>query len=239
LTKIKVSAVSYTNSKPFVYGIMHSGILDQIDLSLDIPSVCANKLIENQVDIGLVPVAALLHIKDYQIISNYCIGARGKVDSVFIFSNKPIQEIRTLQLDAQSRTSNNLSKVLLKYHWKINPELVNSELADAFVQIGDRTFSNRDHYPYQYDLATEWFNFTGLPFVFAVWASNKPIPEDFKIAFNEALKYGLDHRKEVISGLDEIENLDLEDYLMKKIDFNLDQDKLLALAKFHDLIRTL
>jgi chorismate dehydratase len=209
LTKIKVSAVSYTNSKPFVYGIMHSGILDQIDLSLDIPSVCANKLIENQVDIGLVPVAALLHIKDYQIISNYCIGARGKVDSVFIFSNKPIQEIRTLQLDAQSRTSNNLSKVLLKYHWKINPELVNSELADAFVQIGDRTFSNRDHYPYQYDLATEWFNFTGLPFVFAVWASNKPIPEDFKIAFNEALKYGLDHRKEVISGLDEIENLDL------------------------------
>lgn len=239
MTKIKVSAVSYTNSKPFVYGIMHSGILDQIDLSLDIPSVCANKLIENQVDIGLVPVAALLHIKDYEIISNYCIGAKGKVDSVFIFSNKPIHEISTLQLDAQSRTSNNLSKVLLKYHWKINPELVVTDKADAFVQIGDRTFSNRDHYPYQYDLATEWFNFTGLPFVFAVWASNKPIPEDFKIAFNEALKYGLDHRKEVISGLDEIENLDLEDYLMKKIDFNLDQDKLLALAKFHDLIRAL
>lgn len=239
MTKIKVSAVSYTNSKPFVYGIMHSGILDQIDLSLDIPSVCANKLIENQVDIGLVPVAALLHIKDYQIISNYCIGARGKVDSVFIFSNKPIQEIRTLQLDAQSRTSNNLSKVLLKYYWKINPELVNSDFADAFVQIGDRTFSSRDHYPYQYDLAAEWFNFTGLPFVFAVWASNKPIPEDFKIAFNNALKYGLDHRKEVIAGLPEVENLDLEDYLTRKIDFNLDEQKLIALEKFLGLIRTL
>lgn len=239
MTKIKVSAVSYTNSKPFVYGIMHSGILDQIDLSLDIPSVCASKLIDNQVDIGLVPVAALLHIKDYQIISNYCIGARGKVDSVFIFSNKPIQEISTLQLDAQSRTSNNLSKVLLKYHWKINPELVNSDLADAFIQIGDRTFSNRDHYPYQYDLATEWFNFTGLPFVFAVWASNKPIPEDFKMAFNDALKYGLDHRKEVIAGLPKIENLDLEDYLTRKVDFNLDEQKLIALEKFLGLIRTL
>ena len=239
MTKIKVSAVSYTNSKPFVYGIMHSGVLDQIDLSLDIPSVCANKLIENQVDIGLVPVAALLHIKEYQIISNYCIGAKGKVDSVFIFSNKPIQEIRTLQLDAQSRTSNNLSKVLLKYHWKINPELLNSELADAFVQIGDRTFANRDHYPYQYDLAAEWYNFTGLPFVFAVWASNKPIPEDFKIAFNEALKYGLDHRKEVIAGLPKVENLDLEDYLTRKIDFNLDEQKLNALEKFLGLIRTL
>ncbi len=239
MTKIKVSAVSYTNSKPFVYGIVHSGILNQIDLSLDIPSVCANKLIDNQVDIGLVPVAALLHIKDYQIISNYCIGARGKVDSVFIFSNKPIQEIKTLQLDAQSRTSNNLSKVLLKYHWKINPELVNSDLADAFVQIGDRTFANRDHYPYQYDLAAEWFNFTGLPFVFAVWASNKPIQEDFKIAFNDALKYGLDHRKEVIAGLPKIENLDLEDYLTRKVDFNLDEQKLIALEKFLGLIRTL
>ena len=239
MTKIKVSAVSYTNSKPFVYGIVHSGILNQIDLSLDIPSVCANKLIDNQVDIGLVPVAALLHIKDYQIISNYCIGARGKVDSVFIFSNKPIQEISTLQLDAQSRTSNNLSKVLLKYHWKINPELVNSDLADAFVQIGDRTFANRDHYPYQYDLAAEWFNFTGLPFVFAVWASNKPIQEDFKIAFNDALKYGLDHRKEVIAGLPKIENLDLEDYLTRKVDFNLDEQKLIALEKFLGLIRTL
>jgi len=239
LTKIKVSAVSYTNSKPFVYGIIHSGILDQIDLSLDIPSVCANKLIENQVDIGLVPVAALLQIKDYQIISNYCIGAKRNVDSVFIFSNKPIKEIKTLQLDTQSRTSNNLSKVLLKYHWEINPELLNSELADAFVQIGDRTFANRDHYPYQYDLAAEWFNFTGLPFVFAVWASNKPIPEDFKIAFNEALKYGLDHRKEVIAGLPKVKNLDLEDYLTRKIDFNLDDQKLNALEKFLGLIRTL
>ena len=160
-------------------------------------------------------------------------------ESVFIFSNKPIQEIKTLQLDAQSRTSNNLSKVLLKYHWKINPELVNSDLADAFVQIGDRTFANRDHYPYQYDLAAEWFNFTGLPFVFAVWASNKPIQEDFKIAFNDALKYGIDHRKEVIEKKKKIENLDLEDYLTRKVDFNLDEQKLIALEKFLGLIRTL
>jgi chorismate dehydratase len=239
LTKIKVSAVSYTNSKPFVYGIMHSGILDQIDLSLDIPSVCANKLIENQVDIGLVPVAALLQIKNHHIISKYCIGANGSVDSVFIFSNKPIQEINTLRLDAQSNTSNYLSKVLLKYHWKIKPELVETDIADAFVQIGDRTFSNRNQYPYQYDLALEWHKFTGLPFVFAVWASNKPIPEGFKIAFNAALEYGLNHRKEMILGLDIVKNIDLENYLMKKIDYTLDKDKLTALAKFNELIRTL
>ena len=218
---------------------MHSGILDQIELSLDIPSDCASKLIENKVDIGLVPVAALLHIKDYQIISNYCIGANGAVDSVFIFSNKPIEEIRTLQLDPQSRTSNNLAKVLLKNFWEINPEFVNHNQADAFVQIGDRTFGKKDQFLYAYDLAQEWLNFTGLPFVFAVWASNKRISEAFKISFNEALKLGLDHIHEVLKGLNKVENFDLDDYLMKKVDFILDDQKLKAILKFHQMIRDL
>jgi chorismate dehydratase len=239
LNKIKVSAVSYTNSKPFVYGLMHSRILDEIELSLDIPSDCASKLIDNKVDIGLVPVAALLHVKDYQIISNYCIGANGAVDSVFIFSNKPIQEIKTLQLDPQSRTSNNLAKVLLKNFWKINPEFVDHNQADAFVQIGDRTFGKKEQFLYPYDLAQEWLNFTGLPFVFAVWASNKPISETFKISFNEALKLGLDHIEEVLKTLNKVENFDLNNYLMKKVDFILDDGKLKAIIKFHQMIKAL
>ena len=119
MNKVKISAVSYTNTKPFVYGLMHSKISDEIELSLDTPSDCASKLINNQVDIGLVPVSALIEIPGYKIMSNYCIGATGAVDSVFIFSNKPIQEVRSLRLDSQSRTSNNLAKVLLKNHWHL------------------------------------------------------------------------------------------------------------------------
>ena len=239
MNKIKVSAVSYTNSKPFVYGLMHSGILDRIDLSLDIPSECANKLIDNQVDIGLVPVAALLHVDNYEIVSQYCIGALGAVDSVFIFSDKPINEIKTIRLDSQSRTSNNLSRVLLKNYWKVFPEFVTEGEADAFVQIGDRTFGKKDIYSHVYDLAEEWFKFTGLPFAFAVWASNKPIPTEFKSSFNAALKLGLDHRKEVISQMEKIQNFDLDDYLMNKVDFNLDDQKLQAITKFHNYIKAL
>lgn len=239
MNKIKVSAVSYTNSKPFVYGLLHSGILESIELSLDIPSDCANKLIDNQVDIGLVPVAALLHVDNYQIVSQYCIGAVGAVDSVFIFSQKPISEIEKIKLDPQSRTSNNLSRVLLKNYWKISPDFITEGEADAFVQIGDRTFGKKDLYPYYYDLAEEWFKFTGLPFAFAVWASNKPIPEDFKESFNAALKLGLDHRKEVIEQIENIGNFDLDDYLMNKVDFNLDDKKLIAISKFHEFIKAL
>lgn len=239
MNKIKVSAVSYTNSKPFVYGLMHSGILAQIDLSLDIPSDCAYKLINNQVDIGLVPVAALLDIPNYSIISNYCIGANGPVDSVFIFSDKPIEEINTIALDIQSRTSNNLAKVLLKNYWRLNPDMVLNETADAFVQIGDRTFGKKNDYAFSYDLAEEWEKFSGLPFVFAVWAANKKISDRFILDFNKALKYGLDNRLDVIKTIPPRNNFDVGEYLMNKIDYKLDNRKLEALKMFHQLINDL
>lgn len=218
---------------------MNSDIINEIDLSLDIPSACAKKLIENQVDIGLVPVAALLQIPNYQIVSDFCIGANGAVDSVFIFSNKSINDIKSLRLDDQSRTSNNLSKVLIKNYWKLDIEFVDHDDADAFVQIGDRTFGKKSQFKYHYDLAEEWLKFTGLPFAFAVWASNKLISDSFKSKFNDALKFGLSHRKQVISALDSIENFDLENYLMEKVDFNLDDRKLEAIKKFHELIQEL
>lgn len=239
MNKIKVSAVSYTNSKPFVYGLTHSGILEQVDLTLDNPSECATKLINKQADIGLVPVASLLEIPGYQIISDYCIGALGAVDSVFIFSAKPIHEIRSLLLDPQSRTSNKLAKVLLKNHWQVEPEFLTEGAADACVLIGDRTFGKKEQYEYSYDLAGEWYNYSGLPFVFAVWASNRPVPESFIAAFNSAMQLGLEHRREVIAAIPAMENFDLEDYLMNKIDFDLDEKKLEALKKFHQLIKDL
>ena len=218
---------------------MHSGILAQLDVSLDIPSDCARKLIDNQVDIGLVPVAALLDIPNYKIISNYCIGASGPVDSVFIFSERPIQEIKTIELDVQSRTSNNLARVLLKHHWKVNAEVVSNCRADAFVQIGDRTFGKKDQYAYTYDLAEEWQIFSGLPFVFAVWAANKELPANFLLDFNIALKYGLDHRPEVIKTIPVKDNFDVGEYLMHKIDYDLDNKKLEALKMFHQLMNDL
>lgn len=234
MSKIRVSAVSYTNSKPFIYGLNHSGIINDIDLSLDIPADCAAKLIEDKADIGLVPVAALLKIPDYHIISDYCIGAIKAVNSVFIFSNKPIEEIQTLRLDKQSRTSNALARVLLKHYWKFSPDVVEGE-ADAFVEIGDRTFGKQDQYPFAYDLAEQWIKFTGLPFAFAVWASNKPVSQEFIEKFNKALAYGLDHRKEVIADLPAHAGFDLDDYLMHRIDYPLTEQKKKALGLFLDL----
>ncbi|WP_158799897.1 menaquinone biosynthetic enzyme MqnA/MqnD family protein [Pedobacter sp. L105] len=241
MNKIKISAVAYTNTKAFIYGIEHSTVIDQIDLSLDIPSDCAGKVIDGTVDLGLIPVAAIPHVPNANIIADYCIGSIGAVNSVFIFSNVPAEQIKTLKLDSHSRTSNNLAKVLLKFHFKqevtytTDPEA----LTDAIVLIGDRTFGKKGDYAFVYDMGEEWMNFTGLPFVYAAWVANKELPEAFIKDFNAALKMGLAERAEVLKTLAPNPLFDLEDYLMNKLDFELTDKKREALALFLSYIEQL
>lgn len=247
MKKIRISAVSYTNTKPFMYGLQHTGIFQKIELSLDNPSDCAQKLIDDVVDIGLIPVAATLSLPYWEIVTDYCIGAVGAVNSVFIFSNCEISAVRTLQLDPQSRSSNNLARVLMKNFWKVDckmqlniPDYSKSQDPyTAFVQIGDRTFGKKNKYPFVYDLAEEWLKFTGLPFMFAAWIANKQISGDFINEFNQSLKFGLDHRKELLKELPERQDFDLDDYLMRKLDFGLTEDKQKAMLMFLDYIKGL
>lgn len=242
MDKINVSVVSYLNSKPFVYGFQQSGLIDEINLQEDIPSICAKKLIENTVDIGLVPVAIIPQIKDAQIISDYCISANGKVASVVLCSNVPLQNIKKIVLDYQSRTSVELVKILVKHYWKINPEFEKAEpgfednISEniAAVIIGDRAFDAIKKYPHIYDLSEEWKKFTGKPFVFACWVANKKLPDDFLLKFNSALKYGIDNMAELLLLLEKSNayKFDIKEYLSKNIQFELNADKKDALKLF-------
>jgi len=239
MDKIRVSAVSYTNSLPFIYGIEHSEVMSRIVLSRDIPSHCAYKLIHDQADVGIVPVGALPDIEQAAIIGEYCLGAVGAVNSVFIFSSKPIEEVVTLRLDAQSRTSNRLAAILLRYYWKREVEIVESGEADAYVEIGDRTFGKPERSAYSYDLSLYWQRLTGLPFAFAVWAANKPVPDEFVRLFNEALRYGIEHREALIRTLPKRLDFDYHTYLMKNIDYVFDEGKQQAVKEFLRLMKTL
>lgn len=244
--KIKISVVSYLNSKPFLYGIEHSDILEEIDLQLDIPSVCAQKLMDGKVDIGLIPVAVVPELKESYIISDYCIGAVGKVSSVMLYSQVPLSSIKKVLLDYQSRTSVMLVRVLAREFWNISPEWIptstdfenNIHDDTAAVIIGDRTFGLENKYAYVYDLSQEWEKFTGLPFVFACWVANKKLPDAFISDFNNVLKYGIDHRSELIQELKEksMYNTDIEKYLTRSISYEYDNPKKRALALFLDYI---
>lgn len=242
MNKIKISAVSYLNSTPFIYGINHSEIKNEIDLSLDIPAVCAQKLISGNVDIGLVPVAVMPELRKSYIITDYCIGAIGKVNSVLLLSNVPINEIKTILLDYQSRTSVKLCQLLCKEYWKVNPGFLstnenfeNDILGNtAAVVIGDRALLLRDKFKYAYDLSQAWYDMTALPFVFACWVANKKIEADFISLFNNALKNGVQHIDNVILEENELA-LSTEEkrkYLKNNISFDLDADKRKGLDLF-------
>jgi len=236
MTKVKISAVSYTNTLPFVYGLENSDIINHIDLSKDIPAICAYKLLNNEVDIGLVPVAVIPKLKHSEILSDYCIGASGTVRSVILASFKPLKQVKSILLDYHSRSSVMLTRILAKHFWKIDVKWtdtnegfqnrINSE--QAAVIIGDKAMNVENNFPYVYDLADEWIKFTNLPFVFAAWVSNKDIGSTFKEEFNKALRFGIEHIDDAIKSSDLSylsEHIDAKDYLIKNIDFNLDQKK--------------
>jgi len=244
--KYKISAVSYANTYPFLYGLKKSSIIDTIDLSLDYPSDCAKKLINNQVDIGLVPVAIIPQLKEHYIISDYCIGAEGKVKSVLLLSDVPLHEIKTVLLDYQSKTSINLTKVLAKHFWNIQPQWEEAEEgfentiknSTAGVIIGDRTFNLSKNYSYVYDLAEECQKFSGLPFVFACWVSNKKITPNFIKEFNEAIGVGVNNISSVLDfyAIENEKKLELLNYLTNNISYLLTDNKRKAIKKFLDLV---
>ncbi len=242
MSKIRISIVSYLNSKPFIAGLENAALKEKIDLALDIPSVIAKKLIAGDVDLGLIPVAVIPLLKEAHIVSDYCIGASGKVASVMLYSQVPLNEITSVLLDYQSRTSVSLVRVLAQNFWKIRPEWI---LADekyeeqiagttAAVIIGDRTFGLVNKYKFSYDLAEEWQKFTGLPFVFACWVANKELPADFIKEFNTALKTGLDMRTGLARDLQKSHKyaVDIATYLLQNIDYDYDLAKRKGLELF-------
>lgn len=248
MLKTKISAVSYTNSYPFVYGLQHHIISKHIELSLDNPAVCAKKLVNNEVDIGLIPVIALEELNYYNILSGYCIGAVNNVQTVVLASNNELQEIKEVFLDNQSRSSNMLCRVLEKNYWRKGLEFqYNNEITlpvlkenQGCIIIGDRVFETRSNYKYRYDLSKEWFEFTRLPFVFAVWAANKQLNPQFIEQFEQAVYFGMQNMDKAIEVLAEPDKKDiLKDYYTRNISYIFDNEKKKGMKLFLEYAKKL
>lgn len=251
MDKIRISAVKYANTYPFIYGLTESGFDKKVILQTDHPADCAKKLIDGSVDIGLIPVAVLPLLKEYHIISNYCIGANGNVRTVMLLSNCPFEDIDIVHLDYRSRSSVNLIKVLAKYSWKREFKWMNTSKGfdfrnlgpdEAVVLIGDQCFELEKSYRFRIDLASEWKNYTGLPFVFACWTANKKIDNDFVEEFNKALGSGVNDIDAVVGKYGKsgtISGNDLKEYLTENIDFDFNSEKEKAMMLFLELLSNL
>lgn len=217
--------------------------MERVELIEAYPSKIAAMLQNNELDLGLLPVAVIPQIPNANIISNYCIGAVQEVASVAIFSEVPMDQIQTVILDYQSRSSVNLAKILLRDFWKQDvvflpaTEGFQQQIAGstAAVVIGDRALAQRKITTYHFDLASAWIAHTGLPFVFAAWVANKTIGEAFEDAFNKAFAFGLKHIDQVVA-----ENpypvYDLKEYYSNNISYALDAEKRKGMALFLSLL---
>lgn len=291
-TPVRITAVSYLNTLPFIYGIeqrvaassvpfVQEEVLsagEDIALSLRVPALCAVDAIAGETDIALIPVAAIPLIPGFsalsdaagtssaaytpQIITDYCIGAEGAVDTVVLLSDTPLADIRRVYLDSHSRTSVQLVRVLAREHWRISPRWVDFadcasafamsagdgrglEYGEAMVAIGDKVFGLKasHDYAYCYDLAAEWADFTGgLPFVFAAWVACTPAGLEYAPRLNEALAYGVGHIAESITGtVNRSRDFDFPQayhYLTQSIKFDLDDRKRAAMRLFWEKIIT-
>jgi chorismate dehydratase len=176
-TPIRIGAVNYLNTKPLIHDLEE--LAPEAELLLDVPSRLADLLAQGELDVALIPVIEYFRNGTYRIIPDLAIASNGPVLSVTLFSRLPWQGMRRVALDVGSRTSAALTQVLLRRRYGVHPELVPLPLdckaeeadADAVLLIGDRAMhACLPGFDHAYDLGQEWHDWTGLPFVYAVWA---------------------------------------------------------------------
>lgn len=203
--RLKVGAVSYLNTRPLVYGLAERAPF--IDLTFDLPSRLADDLAAGELDVALIPSIEFFQDPGYTIVSDACIGCRGPVLSVKLFSRRPMREIRTLALDEGSRTSVALVRILLAERFGIEPRLttlpigsgIEATAADAILLIGDRAIHPpAGRFAEVWDLGDQWCRWSELPFVFAMWTARAGVElGGLEAALSEARDDGVAHLAEI------------------------------------------
>ena len=174
---IRIGAVEYLNTKPLICDL--ELLAPEAELVLELPSRLAVDLAAGKLEVALIPVIEYFRADGYTLIPNIAIASRGAVLSVTVFSRVPWPKIRAIALDEGSRTSATLARILLKRRYGVAAQVVPLPMhqpaeeasADAVLLIGDRAMrAALPGFAYSYDLGQEWQEWTGLPFVYAVWA---------------------------------------------------------------------
>ena len=208
-------AVSYLNTVPLVWGMLHSPdplLREAFDLRFALPSDCAAQLASGEADIGIIPVIEMARQK-LEYFRGAGIACHGPVRSILLISKVPMSRIKTLAVDAASRTSVMLARVILAEKFGIEPKLVARPAdlaamlgeADAALIIGDPALRlDPVTLPFEtLDLGGEWTSMTGLPMVFAVWGYTKElgrkemIQERYAGVFLESCRYGIQHATDI------------------------------------------
>jgi chorismate dehydratase len=243
---LKIGSVEFLNAKPLNYGFINTPS-DEFDLILDTPANLAAMLKEKVIDVGLIPVMEYLNGVGKFIIGDSTIASRGPVGSVFLLRREDTFNFTNIVVDIRSKSSAALLRILLlekgvslnnlTYY---NPELIYPSWvrADAKLIIGDQALFHSKN-QYTLDLGEWWFNYTGLPFVFAVWVSNIDLSAVQINMFKDSKKMGVENLEKIILTKVKycrITEEKLREYYTKRLVFDLGEKEIAGIKKFQDLL---
>jgi predicted solute-binding protein len=250
--RTKVCAVSYLNTSPLVWGMLHGEQRGAFDLEFRVPAKCAQEVATGAADIGIIP-SIELNQHDYGRVRGLGIAARGAVRSILLVSAKPFGEIRTLAGDTSSRTSVALARVILDRRYGALPQMLPHEPdlakmlagADAALIIGDPALHLDPEKlgGHVLDLGEAWTEMTGLPMVFAIWAGRRQaITPEVEAIFQASHAFGRAHLEDIIRIESAARGLPAElarEYLTKHIVCELGAAEYRGLELFLEYARTM
>ena len=247
--KKKLGAVSFLNTKPLIYGIEKNLFPHNFQMTKAIPSTLAVELNAGRLDVALIPsIAYAKNSPTLRIVPECGIIAHGAVNSIRLYFNRDLKNIRTVALDISSMTSVVLTKIILAERYELKPEFIASKpdlekmlaSADAALVIGDTALFKTQSAGGNYlDLAEEWYDMTGLPFVFAVWAGRTgAITLDDTQAIISSKNLGMDNIDAVCRAAADEYNADFDlvkSYLTENVQFDLGEEEIAGMRHYFEL----
>jgi chorismate dehydratase len=243
--RVRIGAVSYLNTRPLVHGFEQGLGADRLELSYDVPAGLGVAMAEGRLDIALLPVIELARIPDLEVVPGLGIVTRGPSRSVLLIGKRPVTEMRSVALDAESRSSNALLQVLFAEVWNCNPRFglggldleQNLRDWDGVLRIGDKAlFEAVPPGCHVYDLGQVWSAATGLPFLYAAWIARRgAVDREIYRLLHDSRRAGsrvIDRIAEEFSWNGMRDPRLARDYLTHNIQFRLGSAELQALRRF-------
>jgi chorismate dehydratase len=255
---MKIGRIPYINCYP-VYGAIDRGVV-QLDAELvdGVPTDLNRRMASGELDISVV--SAVEYARDaerYLLLPDLAISCDGPVRSVMLFSKRPAGELtsRNVIVSSSSMTSVALLELLFENVWHSSPRFIpgDAEVRDvvadsapeaaARLVIGDAALvlgsNHRERYPYAYDLGQTWKEWTGQPFVFAVWVAQRTTDVKEALLAHAGLiasrNWGLTHLPALAKQANEATGVELTvcaEYL-SGLDYGLSYPHLAGLTEFY------
>jgi chorismate dehydratase len=214
------------------------------------PARCADLLANGQVEGALVPIIEYQRIPELRIVPDVCVGSHSKVRSVVLISKyADLKSVRSVALDASSRTSQALVKIIFREFLHCEPEWTVCNPAaqgmlernDATLMIGDPAMKIPPDDFHVYDLASLWRQFTETGFVFAMWMARADTVEEVSgVDFAGARDEGLEHLEEIVSKVENdvpLSREEIRNYLIDNITFHVDESLEQGMRLYFELAR--